>query len=334
LTYIIAEIGVNHNGAMDLAHKLIDKASECGVNAVKFQTFTAKSLVNPTTPKVPYQLSTSSPDESHYEMISSLELKYEDHFELKRHCDEINIDFLSTPYDIKSAIFLEEKLNVKYFKTASADIVDLPLQEYIASTNKGSIVSVGMATIEEIKLVDNIYKRLSKLKPTYLHCVSNYPCSDASLNLKVLSTLKEVFGCPIGYSDHSVGYLASVISIALGATVIEKHFTLDKSLPGPDHAASSSPDDLLELVENVRLAEKQLGHKDKQPQEEELKMKAVSRKSLHFSRNLPIGHSLSVKDFILMRPGTGVYYENIETFLGKTLKNDVREGQIASYDLI
>ena len=328
MTYIIAEAGVNHNGQINLAHKLVDEASKAGVDAVKFQTFTARSLVTPNTPKVPYQLNSSSPNESHYEMIKSLELSYEDHIVLKKHCDEIGIDFLSTPYDVESAKFLHEKLNVKFFKTASADIVDLPLQEYIASTNIPSIVSVGMASIEEIETVNNIYKKFSNLKPTYLHCVSNYPCSNESLNLRVLTSLIKEFQCPIGYSDHSLGSTAAIMAIALGAVIIEKHFTLDKKLSGPDHAASSDINELTELVKDIRICNSQLGNTKKEVQKEELKMRQISRKSLHYSKSFRELHVIRKGDLCLRRPGYGIYYKDINNLIGKALKEKVEEGQI------
>ena len=228
--FLIAEIGVNHNGDIELAKEMIDAARESGADAVKFQTFKAERLVSHGTPKVEYQQSTTSPDESHYNMIKSLELSEDDHFILKQYCDSRSIQFLSTPYDIVSARFLHEELNVEIFKTASADLVDHPLHEYIALSGKPSIVSVGMASMGEVEETLNIYRNAKHLDVILLHCVSNYPCTDYSLNLNVLKTLEQAFQFPIGYSDHSVGYEAAILSIGLNAKIIEKHFTLDKSL--------------------------------------------------------------------------------------------------------
>lgn len=332
MTYIIAEAGVNHNGHLSIAHELIDEASKAGANAVKFQTFKAEKLVSLNTPKVPYQLKTSSPLESHYEMIKSLELSYEDHFKLKKHCDEIGLDFLSTPYDLDSAEFLQKNINVKFFKTASADIVDLPLQKYIATTGTPAIVSVGMASIEEIKIVDLIFQKHSKVKPTYLHCISNYPCTNESINLKIITTLKNLFNCPVGFSDHSLGSTASIMAIALGATIIEKHFTLDKRLKGPDHKASIEPNELKSLIEEIRICEAQLGCAEKNPQEEELKMRSISRKSLHYSEDFLKGHILSENDLVLLRPGTGLYYSKLNSIIGKKLLKNVFKNQILSMD--
>ena len=330
MTYIIAEAGVNHNGDIDLAHRLIVEAANSGANAVKFQTFKAEKLVSINTPKVPYQLRTSSKSESHYEMIKSLELSYDKHIELKKHCDQIGIDFLSTPYDLGSAKFLQEKIKVKFFKTASADIVDLPLQKYIASTSTPAIVSVGMASIEEIKIVNELFQKYSKVKPTYLHCISNYPCTNESLNLNIITTLKKLFDCPVGFSDHSLGSTASIMAVALGATIIEKHFTLDKKLAGPDHAASIEPDELKSLIKDIRICESQLGSTEKKPQEEELKMRSISRKSLHYSKNFSKHHILCKDDFELLRPGTGIYYSEVDNIIGRKLQKDVMKGQIIS----
>ena len=256
---LIAEIGVNHNGDMILAKEMIDAAKESGADVVKFQTFKADKLVAQGTPKVKYQENTTSPEETHYEMIKKLELSLENHFVVKEYCDQLGVEFLSTPYDSDSARFLNDELEVRLFKTASADLIDHPLHEYIASTRKPSIVSVGMATLEEIEQNLSVYKRYEHEDLILLHCVSNYPCSDTSLNLRVLNTLKKHYDFPVGFSDHSIGNEAAILSIAFGAKVIEKHFTLDKSLPGPDHLASSTPKEFKQLVKSVRRAEKMLG---------------------------------------------------------------------------
>ena len=254
--YIIAEIGVNHGGCIETAFQMIDAAKLSGADAVKFQTFKAENLVSRETPKVRYQLSTTNDKESHYEMIENLEFKYEDHLPVMKYCIKQDIDFISTPYDIESAKFLNE-IGVEVFKTASADIVDIPLHKFIASTKKEVIISVGMATYKEIEEVLEVYKEdLSRV--TLLHCVSNYPCAFESLNLNILQTLKEKYKVNIGYSDHAIGEYPSVLAVALGAKVIEKHFTIDKNLPGPDHKASSSPGEFKILVDSVRILKKVL----------------------------------------------------------------------------
>ena len=311
---------------------MIDAAKKSGADAVKFQTFTAERPVSNGTPKVAYQESTTSPEESHYDMIENLELKKSDHFILKEYCDMVGVEFLSTPYDVDSAKFLHEELDVCLFKTASADIVDLPLHEYIASTRKQSLVSVGMATLGEVEDVVNTYRNLQNNNITLLHCVSNYPCSDESLNLNVLSTLKNAFQLPVGYSDHSVGYEAAVLSVAFGSTVIEKHFTLDKNLPGPDHLASSTPQEFADLKVAVRRAEAMLGSPVKYCQPEEMQMASVSRKSLVLARSINKGELIQYSDLELKRPGTGLNSNYINHLVGKKAKSDLHVGKILSFE--
>jgi len=332
--FLIAEIGVNHNGDMQLARRMIAAAKSSGADAVKFQTFTAEALVSQGTPKVRYQESTTSPSESHYEMIEKLELKRKDHFLLKSYCDKVGIEFLSTPYDVNSAKFLHEELDVRLFKTASADIVDLPLHQYIASTGKHSLVSVGMATLGEIEDVVDIYRSPGSQNPTLLHCVSNYPCADESLNLNVMMTLKNAFQLQVGYSDHSIGCEAAVLSVALGAKIIEKHFTLDRNLAGPDHMASSTPQEFAELNIAVRRAEKMLGSPVKRCQDEEKQMSSVSRKSITLGCDLRAGDRLDRNNLVLRRPGTGLSAKELEKVIGMKVKSDLSAGhQLALSDL-
>lgn len=332
-SYLIAEIGVNHNGDMGLAQKMVLAAKHAGADAVKFQTFTAAALATGDTPKVRYQQGTTSINESHFEMLKKLELSRPEHCELLAFCASEQIDFLSTPYDIDSAKFLFE-LGVKMFKTASADLVDLPLQQYIASTGKPAIVATGMSGLGEVEQVVNIFEQSGNPNLILLHCVSNYPCSDASLNLRAMSTLGQAFNLPVGYSDHSVGMLASVVSISLGAKVIEKHFTLDKSLPGPDHKASSTPEEFAELVQNVRRAERMLGSHRKECQEEERQMAAVSRKSLTLARDVRAGEILTKDDLRLLRPGTGILASFISRVTGMRAKTSLNaEHQLRWNDL-
>ena len=313
---IIAEIGVNHNGDMILAKEMIDAAVQSGADAVKFQTFRAESLVSIGTPKVEYQKSTTSSDETHYEMIKKLELSLNDHFVLKDYCKEKEISFLSTPYDLESARFLHEEINVEMFKTASADLVDIPLHDYIASSGKPALVSVGMANLGEIENTLSIYNSKNHHNIVLLHCVSNYPCADESLNMQVLKTLRQAFQLPVGYSDHSVGNEASILAIALGAQVVEKHFTLDKKLDGPDHLASSSPEEFKSLVDAVRRAQKMLGSPIKSCQSEELQMSQVSRKSIVFAQRVEAGTILKSEHLTLKRPGTGLGSEMLEKIIG------------------
>lgn len=320
--YLIAEIGVNHNGDMSLAREMVLAARHAGADAVKFQTFTAAALATSGTPKVRYQEDTTSRTETHYEMLRKLELGRKEHHDLVAFCAKTGVDFLSTPYDIDSAKFLAE-LGVKMFKTASADLVDLPLQQYIASIRKPVIVATGMAGLGEVEQVVDIFEKANNPHLILLHCVSNYPCSDEALNLRAMNSLAGAFGLPVGYSDHSEGSLAAVISVSMGAKVIEKHFTINKTLPGPDHKASATPAEFAELVLNVRRAERMLGSSRKACQTEERQMAEVSRKSLVVARAMHAGEILKASDLRLMRPGTGIPASFIPLVEGRRIQFDL-----------
>jgi len=327
--YIIAEIGVNHAGSVEMAKKMVDAAEISGANAVKFQTFTAEKLVSSGTQKVKYQESTTSKDETHFEMIKSLEFAYEDHIPVFEYCRDKGLDFISTPYDIESAEFLVS-IGVEIFKTASADIVDLSLHHFIAQHAKQAIVSTGMATLGEIEHVVDIYRNYD-CKLTLLHCVSNYPCAIKSLNLSVMKTLKNAFQCDVGYSDHALGAYPAVVAVALGASIIEKHFTLDKSMKGPDHKASSDPQEFSELVQAIRIAEAALGSAVKSVQNEEKQMREVSRKSLFFSKDVKKGQVLLKEHFSLKRPGIGLYELELSAILGCKASKDFPIGHMIAY---
>tara|TARA_B100000767_G_scaffold22263_2_gene19872 strand:+ start:1450 stop:2499 length:1050 start_codon:yes stop_codon:yes gene_type:complete len=314
--YFIAEIGVNHNGDMSLAKKMILAAKKSGADAVKFQTFKAEDLVTPSTKKVKYQINTTSPKESHYDMIKSLELSDKNHIILKSFCKKVDIDFISTPYGIKSVKFLD-KLNCKIFKTASADIVDLEMHKYLAKNNKFVLISTGMANMSEIKECVDIYKKYKNKKFILLHCVSNYPCLLESLNLNILTKLKNTFKCDVGYSDHSIGSDAAAISVALGAKVIEKHFTINKRLKGPDQLASILPKEFSDMVKKTNQSILILGNYEKKCQPEELQMARVSRKSITFNQHIEKNMIIKKAHLTLKRPGTGLFYKETEKIIGK-----------------
>lgn len=327
---LIAEIGVNHNGDLVLAKEMITAAKECGADAVKFQTFSAESLASADTPKVKYQESTTASSETHFQMLKKLELSRDDHYDLNEYCKDSDIKFLSTPYDIDSAEFLNS-LNIEMFKTASADVVDIPLQKFLASTGKPVIVATGMASLGEIEYITNIFQDASNENLVLLHCVSNYPCSDASINLKAMNTLQSAFQLPVGFSDHSEGSLAASLSVAFGAKVIEKHFTLDKTMEGPDHRASSSPNEFSDLAKNVRRAEITLGSAQKHCQEEERQMASVSRKSIVLSRDCSTGTIIKAEHLTLRRPGTGILSHHLSGFVGGVLKSDLPAGSMLKW---
>ena len=326
--FIIAEAGVNHNGSVDTAFQLVDAAAAAGADAVKFQIFNAEALVAPSTQKVRYQMETTPNEESHYEMLKKLELTKKEHQQLFNYCIQKDVEYISTPYDIESAKFLDD-LGVQTFKTASADVVDLNLHGFLSKTNKNVIIATGMATLGEIEEVMNLYPDKSKV--TLLHCVSNYPCSIESLNLKAMHTLANAFHVSVGYSDHSIGPLAATLSVALGASVVEKHFTLDKTLPGPDHRASSDFSEFSELVNSIRAAEVALGAPTKICQREEAEMAAVSRKSIVLSKSLKKGSKVKKEDITLKRPGTGLYAREIKHIINKKLRHDLPKDHILSW---
>ncbi len=328
--YIIAEIGVNHNNNMTLAKQLIKIAKKIGANAVKFQTFKAETLAKKETPKVPYQQKSGSKNETHHDMLKKLELSEKNHRLLKNYCDTQKIEFISTPYDLNSAIFLN-KLGVKTFKVASADIVDHQMHNFLARTGKKVIISTGMSLMKEIEDVIKIYKKFKNKKYSLLHCVSNYPCTDKSLNLKNILTLKKKFKCEVGFSDHSVGNQASIVSIGYGATIIEKHFTKSKSLDGPDHLASSTPKEFQSLVSDLRRTKNMLGSHNRKIQKEEIIMRKISRKSMIYNKDLEKGYKIKNSDINLIRPGTGLLGDKIKFFLNKQLKRNVKKYQNITY---
>ena len=331
--YFIAEIGVNHCNNMRLAKKMIVSAKKAGADAVKFQTFSAIKLVTPKTAKVKYQVNNTSKSESHFEMIKSLELSKKNHIELFKFCKKQKIDFISTPYDVESAKFLNS-LGCKVFKTASADIVDLQLHEYLASTQKVVLISTGMSDSKEITECINIYKKKNSKKIILLHCVSNYPCSKESLNMSVIPKMILGFKTIIGFSDHSIGNLASIIGVSLGARLIEKHFTTDKKLKGPDQKTSILPSELSKLIIDLKNTKTILGKDLKICQREELQMKNISRKSLTIKKTLLKGQKISSKNLVLKRPGSGIYYRDLKKIIGKKVKKHLyKDHQISLTDL-
>lgn len=329
--YIIAEIGVNHGGDVSLAKEMIRAAKEAGADAVKFQTFTADTLVSVDTPKVKYQESTTDINESHYDMIQALEFQRDDHLPVMEFCQSLDIDFISTPYDVDSAEFLN-RIGVQIFKTASADIVDLDLHNYLARLNKRVIIATGMSTLGEIEDAVKIYKAHNTLaKVTLLHCVCNYPCCHESLNLRSMQTLANSFGTDVGFSDHSIGSIGATVSVALGAAVIEKHFTLDKSMSGPDHKASSTPEEFTELVKSIRTAEICLGKSNKVVVDEEMQMRAVSRKSLFLKKDVLKGQVFSHDDICLRRPGTGLLAKYRTVVVGSKATRNLTQGKMLAF---
>lgn len=328
-TYIIAEIGVNHNNNLNYAKKLISEAKKSGADAVKFQTFKASSLANLWTKKVRYQKKYLRDQETHYEMLKKLELSEENHLKLHRYAKKIKIDFLSTPYDVESAKFLKEILRLNIFKIASADIIDYQLHKYLSQNASQVIISTGMSSVEEIAMALKIYTKKTKI--TLMHCVSNYPCSYASINLNALKVLKK-FGCTLGYSDHSIGNNSACLAVAMGAKVLEKHFTLNTKMPGPDHKVSLNPRGFKNFVQNIRLTELILGNFKKELQKEEMQMYRISRKTLYFSENLAKNTKITNNNLIALRPNKidGLSPMMIPKIVGKKTKFKVKKFDIVN----
>ncbi|MHA2174301.1 MAG: N-acetylneuraminate synthase [Candidatus Hodarchaeales archaeon] len=318
-TFIIAEGGVNHNGNIDIAKSLIDEAVKSKADAIKFQTFVTEELVTNYAPKAKYQENNTAQNESQYEMIKKLELPFEAFQELKNYADNRGILFFSTPFDLKSVEFLS-KTNLPAFKVGSGDMNNVLLLERIASEKKPILLSTGMATLEEIKIIFDFLKQEGVTKLLLFHCITSYPAPTSILNLNIISTLKKMFNVPIGYSDHSIGIEIPQLAVAVGAKAIEKHFTLDKNLPGPDHKASLEPEELKEMVNGIRFTEKVLGSSKKQIYEVERQNRVVARKSIVAMRNIPKGAILSKEDLGVKRPGDGLRPIKIFQLIGKKTK--------------
>ena len=301
--YIIAEAGVNHNGSLELAKRLVRAAAEAGVDAVKFQTFKADTLVSRDAPKADYQKQTTDAAESQYQMLKKLELSEESHRELKALCAQLGVAFLSTPFDITDIPFLSA-LDMPFFKVPSGAITDLPYLRAINAQKKPVLLSTGMATEDEVAAA---LKLLPDCEVTLLHCTTEYPCPYGDVNLKALQTLQTRFNLPVGYSDHTQGIEVSVAAAALGATVIEKHFTLDRTMEGPDHKASLEPSELKTLVASVRHVTDALsGDGTRTPVKAERAITSVARKSIVAKRAIAAGEVFSADNLATMRPGTGI----------------------------
>jgi N,N'-diacetyllegionaminate synthase len=323
--FIIAEAGVNHNGSLDLALKLVDAAAEAGADAVKFQTFRAERLVTRSAPKAEYQLRTTDRAESQFEMLKRLELDESMHRAIAAHCAKVGILFLSTPFDEESCDFLES-LGLAAFKIPSGELTNLHFLNHAARKGKPMVVSTGMATLAETaRAVDAITKEgLNDL--ILLHCVSNYPAQPTDINLRAMTTLGQAFNRPAGFSDHSEGNAIAIGAVALGACLVEKHFTIDRALPGPDHRASIEPPELKELVQRIREMELALGDGCKKPAKSEAPVARVARKSLVAARSIPLGVRLERDMVAVRRPGTGLPPEELESLLGRATLVEITEG--------
>jgi N,N'-diacetyllegionaminate synthase len=329
--FIIAEAGVNHNGSLDLALRLVDAAKASGADAVKFQTFRADQLATRSAHKAPYQERTTANDESQYEMLQRLELDATAHRKIIDYCQQIGIQFLSSPFDAQSADLLGE-MDLPLYKVPSGEITNLPFLEHIARKGKPLILSTGMSTLGEVEDAVRVLGVAGCKQLTLLHCVTEYPAPYDEVNLQAMQTLKVAFGLPVGYSDHTPGIEIAVAAVALGAVVIEKHFTLDRSLAGPDHAASLEPDELQEMVTAIRHVEAALGTGIKTPALCELPNISVARKSVVAARLLSAGHKLSAGDLDIKRPGSGLLPKLLPALIGRTLRAAVEKDAVIKWD--
>ncbi len=330
--FIIAEAGVNHNGDVNLAKKLIDAAVEVGADAVKFQTFKAEQVISKFAEMAEYQKKNLGKEESQLEMVKKLELKYEDFRYLKSYCHDKGIMFLSSPFDIDSVRFLKD-LGLTIFKIPSGEITNYPLLREIGSYRKEVILSTGMASLGEIEsaldvLIENGTERKNI---TVLHCNTEYPTPFEDVNLKAMLTIKEAFKVKVGYSDHTLGIEVPIAAAALGATVIEKHFTLEKSLPGPDHKASLEPHELKSMVKAIRNIERALGNGIKKPSKSEIKNINIARKSIVTKINIKKGEVFTEEKLATKRPGNGISPMQWNKIIGRKASKDIPKDKSLSF---
>lgn len=329
--FIIAEAGVNHNGNIDLAKKLIDAAKEAKVDAVKFQTFKTEKIVSKCAEMAEYQKENLKTQESQYEMIKRLELSYDSFKELKQYCEDKNILFLSTPDDEDSLDFLVD-LKVEKIKIGSTEVTNLNYLRKIAKKNLPIILSTGMSTLGEVETaLRTIYEEENK-NITLLHATTDYPTAYDDVNLRAMITLKNAFNIPVGYSDHTLGYEAAIAAVTMGAVVIEKHFTLDKDMEGPDHKASLNPEELKEFVTKIRNTEKLLGDGIKKPTKREKEIIEVARRSIVASYDLKKGSVITEEMLEFKRPGNGIKPDMIDVLIGRELKRDIKEDEVIKWE--
>lgn len=331
--FFIAEAGVNHNGDEDMALRLVETAAACGADAVKFQTFSAEKLVRRGAAKAEYQRrETGSGDQ--FSLLKALEMSQELHEQLLRRCAELGIEFMSTPFDEDAADFLLD-LGMRRIKVPSGEITNLPFLRHLAAKGVPLIVSTGMANLDEIKVAVHTIEtarreaglgELDGEDLTILHCTSNYPAQCSDVNLLAMQSIRGETGLPVGYSDHTLGLAVSTAAVALGATVIEKHFTLDRELPGPDHKASLTADQLAALIGQIRDVEAALGSSVKAPTESERPVRELVRRSVTTAREIPAGAALTLDDLVLLRPGNGIQPGDLERVVGRTAARALAAG--------
>ena len=326
-SYIIAEAGVNHNGSLELAKNLVDKAKEAGADCVKFQTFIASQIVSKNAVKADYQKKQTANSESQHEMLKKLELSFDDFTELHNYCKEIGIEFLSTAFDFESIDFLNQ-LGMQVWKIPSGEITNLPYLIKIAKLNKKVILSTGMSTMREIEDAVNILKDHGASELIILHCTTEYPTPYEDVNLNAMLAIKERFGYEVGYSDHTMGIEVPIAAVALGAKVIEKHFTLDRTMDGPDHKASLEPSELKTMVDAIRNIELSMGTGIKEPADSEKKNIAIARKSIVANKSIKKGEILTEQNLTVKRPGDGISPMKWFEIIGTKAIRDFEEDEL------
>lgn len=325
-TLIIAEAGVNHNGSLETAKELVKVAKECGADIVKFQTAKLDSLVSKNAKMAEYQIKNTGEEESQKEMLKKLLLDFSAFTELAAYCKEVGIEFLSTPFDVDSIRFLNPLLDI--WKVPSGEITNYPYLVKIAETGKKVILSTGMSEMHEIEEAVKVLKEHGTKEIVILHCTTEYPAPFEEVNLHAMQTLGKVFSCPIGYSDHTKGIEISLAAVAMGATVIEKHFTLDKNMPGPDHKASLEPAELKALVEGIRKVEAALGDGKKQPTDSEVKNRAIARKSIVAAKTIKKDEVFTEDNLTTKRPGSGISPMKWKEIIGTKATRDYEEDEL------
>jgi len=331
--FIIAEAGVNHNGRLDLALRLVDAAARAGADAVKFQTFKADKLATVDAPKALYQKTGTPPSESQLTMLKRLELGPAEHRKVFRRCAEKGILFMSTPFDEDSADFLD-RLGMRIFKVPSGELTNPSLLARVARKGKPVILSTGMSTLKEVREAVALVRRNGDPPLTLLHCVSCYPAEPADVNLRAMATMARALKLPVGYSDHTPGIEIALAAAALGAAVIEKHFTLDRDLPGPDHRMSLEPGELAEMVASIRNVSVALGDGVKAPRPKEEETRRVARRSIVLARPARAGARLTRAMVAFKRPGTGIAPGKLASLLGRRLRRDLEADTVLSRSML
>lgn len=329
--FVIAEIGVNHNGDVDLARQLVQVAADCGADAVKLQTFSAERLVTPTAEKAPYQDRDDSASQA--EMLARLELSEQAHVELKAHAERLGLMFLSTPFDEQSADLLE-RLDVAAFKVSSGDLTHLPFLRYLAAKGRPMLISTGMADMAEVAAAVAAIESTGNRRILIFHCVSAYPTPPGEANLRAIPTLAEAFPYPVGWSDHTMDDAVGWASIALGACAVEKHITLDRTMAGPDHAASADPEQFRRYVEGIRTTWSALGDGVKAPRACEAEVARVARRSLTAAGPIRRGERITEADVVALRPAGGMAPDDRALVVGRAASRDIRAGELFQPDLL